>query len=157
MGYSRRLGILIAIALLGTGLISCFGESPTPTPRPAPTPRLVAVSTPQTPVAQPFTREPRPGTTLVNLDALAPPGTARDALILYCGNCHSFVCALGGQRTLEHWESVKSLHKTSRWVILPDRDYDFLFAYLEANFNDRKPVPDLPPALQGQGCTSPQR
>lgn len=155
MRNSLQLRSMFAFAAVAIVLVACLGPVPTPTAFPTPIP--VFVATPETPTAQPTSNEKSAGTTQVNLDALAPPGTARDSLIMYCGNCHSFVCAMLGQRTREHWEQVKLLHKNEHMVDMPSQDYDFLFLYLELNFNDQKPVPDLPPALQNQGCTTAQR
>jgi hypothetical protein len=89
----------------------------------------------------------------INLDEIAPPGRERDLVVLNCGTCHSFICAFRGQRTVEHWQTVKQdmRDKVSQ---LSDQDYDALFAYLETNFNDQKPEPDLPPELQQLGCSS---
>jgi hypothetical protein len=96
------------------------------------------------------TAEPRPKTAL---DEIAPPGRERDLLVLNCGTCHSFICAFRGQRTFEHWQTIKQdmRDKVSQ---LSDQDYDALFAYLETNFNDQKPEPNLPPEFQQLGCSS---
>jgi hypothetical protein len=150
LGWLRTL---LYFATLGLGIISCFGPAPTPTP--FPTPRMVVVPTPVTPTRELETPTPRPGTTKVDLDALAPPGRERDLLIMNCGNCHSFVCALRGQRTAGHWSLVKQFHQDQRWVVLDEFEYDLLFDYLKVNFNDENPVPELPPALEDQGCTTP--
>jgi hypothetical protein len=89
----------------------------------------------------------------VDLDSFAPPGEGRDLVIMNCDYCHSWICALRGQRTLDHWMAVEFNHMERRWVELPDHDWDVLFTYLEKNFNDQKPVPDFPPAFQQAGCT----
>ncbi|MBF8249045.1 MAG: hypothetical protein HW374_1845 [Bacteroidetes bacterium] len=39
----------------------------------------------------------------LNLDDFAPPGKGRDLLVQNCSTCHSFVCAIRGQRTREHF------------------------------------------------------
>lgn len=88
-----------------------------------------------------------------NLDAVAPPGRERDLILQNCGNCHSFVCAFRGQRTVEHWETVKQ-DMRDKVTHLSDQDYNAMFAYLEANFDDHKPEPNLPPELQELGCSS---
>lgn len=137
----------VALVIL---IVACSGPSPTETP--IPTPRQVFIPTPVTPEPTPTAR---PGTTRVNLDAMAPPGTGRDLLMMNCGNCHSFVCAFRGQRTLGHWELVLRMHKAEHWVYMDENELEFLFSYLEANFNDQKPVPEIPDVLADQGCTTP--
>lgn len=91
--------------------------------------------------------------TKLNLDAFTPPGPGRDLVIMNCDNCHPWVCAIRGQRTLAHWQYVEDFHRYNWQVVLPDDEWDPLFSYLEKNFNDQKPEPDLPPELQGFGCT----
>lgn len=150
--------VWLLIAAAAVLVVAVIRIVPTPTPiRPTPTtiitPRLVFIPTPVTPVPQKIV--PRPGTTRVNLDALAPPGQARDMLIFQCSNCHPFVCAMRGQRTQGHWDLVRLTHVERGWVDMSDQDLDLLFGYLEANFNDKKPLPDIPPALADQGCTTP--
>ncbi len=100
----------------------------------------------------PATSTPQPRLK-VNLDTFAPPSRARDLILENCGTCHSFVCAFRGQRTVEHWQTIKRdmRDKVSQ---LSDQDYDTMFAYLEVNFNDQKPEPQLPPEFQQLGCSS---
>lgn len=155
MKNSRWFRAMFAFAAIVIAVLACSGPAPLPTPTTFPTPRLVYIPTPETPTPQVDTPVLRPGTTKVNLDEIAPPGRERDLLIMNCGNCHSFVCALRGQRTDAHWELVKLFHQERHWVVLPDQEYDLLFSYLKANFNESKPVPILPPALEDQGCTTP--
>ncbi len=87
----------------------------------------------------------------VDLDAFMPPGRGRDLLLNNCASCHSFVCAITGQRTIEHWRAVKR-EMRAEVSQLDDDDYEVLFAYLEENFNDQKPEPNLPPELRQLGC-----
>lgn len=107
-----------------------------------------------TPTAVPLTaRTATAPSQRINLDAIAPPGRERDLILQNCGNCHSFVCAFRGQRTVEHWETVKQ-DMRDKVTHLGDQDYNAMFAYLEANFDDHKPEPNLPPELQELGCSS---
>ncbi len=87
----------------------------------------------------------------VNLDAFMPPGKGRDLLLNNCTSCHSFVCAINGQRSVDAWQAVKIGHR-DRVASLSDEDYNTLFTYLETNFNDQKPPPELPPELANMGC-----
>ncbi len=130
----------IPAALLATAVVSC-----------APKVAVIAPPTAAIELVAPASITP-PGER-VNLDSVAPPGRARDLIVENCGTCHSFVCAFRGQRTVEHWQTIKQdmRDKVSQ---VSDQDYDALFAYLEANFNDQKPEPNLPPALQQLGCSS---
>ncbi len=89
----------------------------------------------------------------VNLDEIAPRGRGRDLVIMNCDYCHSWVCAVRGQRTVDHWIMVEDVHLGRGWVILSDEDWNTLFKYLESNFNDEKPEPKLPPAFKDAGCT----
>ncbi len=89
----------------------------------------------------------------VDLDKFLAPGRGRDLLVENCGGCHTFVCAVIGQRTVGRWENLKLAHRR-RVAALSDEDLNLLFAYLEANYNDAKPQPELPPELQGLGCNS---
>ncbi len=79
----------------------------------------------------------------LDMDKIFPPGKGRDLVLYNCTACHSFVRIVNGQRTQDAWEVVRRSMR-SRVSGLGDREYDELFAYLEANFNDSKPVPSLP-------------
>lgn len=83
----------------------------------------------------------------VDLDKIFPAGKGRDLLLLNCSACHSFVRAVVGQRTQDAWEVVKR-NMRSRVSGMSDQDFETVFAYLEANFNDTKPTPDLPDWLR---------
>lgn len=83
----------------------------------------------------------------VDLDKIFPAGKGRDLLLLNCSACHSFVRAVVGQRTKDAWEVVKR-NMRSRVSGMSDQDFETVFAYLEANFDDTKPPPDLPDWLR---------
>jgi mono/diheme cytochrome c family protein len=87
----------------------------------------------------------------VDLNKVFPPGEGRDLVLSNCVACHSFVCSVRGQRPAGHWETVKIGHR-AKVPALNDADFDALFAYLTANFNDTKPEPELPEALLKIGC-----
>jgi hypothetical protein len=89
------------------------------------------------------------------MDEIFPPGheTERDLVIYTCGSCHAWVCAVIGQRPVEHWTTVQATHK-DKASGLDDEEYTLLFDFLAENFNDTKPEPDLPEALRDQGCTT---
>lgn len=126
------------------GLASSKTATPTrPTARPV---RTTVTPTPSVGPVSGYTEK-------VNLDEFSPPGIGRDLVIMNCDYCHSWICTLRGQRTLDHWMAVELNHKARRWVELSDEDWDVLFLYLERNFNDEKPVPNFPPVFQQAGCT----
>ncbi len=87
-----------------------------------------------------------------SVDALLPAGPGRDLLLANCSSCHSFACAIRGQRNEGQWATLKSGHRENLSNV-SDADYDTLFTYLETNFNNTKPEPDLPPSLKGVSCT----
>ena len=125
-------------------------QSPKRAPGPSTVPRARSTPTPTPTLAA----GPESGfTERVNLDEFAPRGRGRDLAIMNCDYCHSWVCAVRGQRTLDHWVMVEDVHRGRGWVILSEDDWDTLFAYLEINFNDQKPQPKLPSAFQQAGCT----
>ncbi len=134
---------------------------PSPLPqslmRPALTPTVQPhwVSVPATPTTAPTIRVPvsSPGSSRkLNLDEIAPPGRGRDLVVENCGACHSFICAFRGQRSIDHWQTIKQ-DMRDKVSVLNDQDYDALFAYLEADF-DQMPEPHLPPEFQDLGCSS---
>jgi|GEM_PF-2541213 len=129
-------------------------EPPTPTPEPPTATSEPPTSTPEPPEATPAS-ESSAGT--VNFDEIFPPGheQQRDLVINSCGNCHSWVCPVIGQRPVDHWTTVKATHRDFVST-MSDEDYDLLFSFLAENFNDTKPLPDLPEALESLGCTTQQ-
>lgn len=88
-------------------------------------------------------------TAKLDMDKIFPPGKGRDLVLFNCTGCHSFVRVITGQRTLGAWQVVRGSMQ-SRVSSLSDQEIDDLFAYLEANFNDSKPAPDLPDWLASQ-------
>lgn len=127
-------------------------EPPTPTPEPpTPTPE------PSTPTPEPPTATPTSGAQsgAINMDEIFPPDheTETELLIYTCGSCHSWVCAVIGQRPVEHWRTVQATHK-DLVSALSDEEDKLLFDFLAENFNDTKPEPDLPAVLRDQGCTT---
>ncbi len=87
-------------------------------------------------------------TAKVDMDKIFPPGAGRDLVLYNCTGCHSFVRLVIGQRTREAWQAVRRrMGPKARG--LSDQQLDDLFSYLEANFNDTKPVPSVPDWLLG--------
>lgn len=144
------LGFLVLAAIILAVLY--FARAPLPEPAPE-----VIVVIPTETYDPPPTLFRTTPTFRVNLDEIAPPGRGRDLLINNCSNCHTFACALVGQRTVSHWETVSATHYEKMNYSLPEQDYNEIFNYLEENFNDRKPEPKLSPDFLGKGCTTPFR
>lgn len=141
---------LIVVLTAGALAVSCEVFYPGPIA----TPSRSAALRPRPTLTPTLAIGPESGfTERVNLDEFAPRGRGRDLVIMNCDNCHSWVCAIQGQRTFDHWMLVEDVHQGRGWVILSGDDWDTLFRYLENNFNDQKPEPKLPLAFQGAGCT----
>ncbi len=83
----------------------------------------------------------------VDMDKIFPPGKGRDLVLNNCTACHNFVRVVIGQRDHGGWLAVRA-SMGPRVNSLSKQDLDDLFGYLEANFNDTKPVPDLPDWLR---------
>ena len=144
-------------------------EPPTETPLPSiftPEPPPTATPLPPTPIPEPPTATPElptatsaseSNTRTVNFDEIFPLGheQQRDLVIYSCGSCHSWACTVMGQRPIDHWTTIKATHRDFVST-MGDEDYDLLFSFLAENFNDTKPVPDLPEALESLGCTTQQ-
>lgn len=143
-----------ATALPATATSAPTATKPAATSTTAPTATVPpAASTSAPTVAAPATTASTSGGSSgkVDMDKIMPPGKGRDLLVNNCTSCHSFVCAIKGQRPVSAWEGVKLGHR-ERVSSLGDDDYNTLFTYLAQNFNDTKPSPELPPALADLGC-----
>jgi hypothetical protein len=79
----------------------------------------------------------------LDVDAIFPSGKGRDLVLNNCTVCHTFLRVVVGQRTKDQWEYVRR-DMRGKVSQLSDQDIDTLFVYLEANFNETKPVPNLP-------------
>ncbi len=143
------LAILVVIGIVA---VSCAVPAPVPN---SIAPTLTFFVEPQAEPALTATTPVEAYTEKVDLNSFAPPGLGRDLVILNCDNCHPYVCAFRGQRTVGHWQMVQDVHKTRKWVDLPDDQWNAIFSYLERNFNDQRPEPTFPPALEAAGCTQP--
>lgn len=86
---------------------------------------------------------PTPGVQKLDMDIIFPPGAGRELLLYNCTACHSFVRIVLGQRSKQEWLLVRRKMRPNV-SHLSDAEVDTLFAYAEANFNETKPVPDLP-------------
>jgi mono/diheme cytochrome c family protein len=87
------------------------------------------------------------------MSKIFPPGAGRDLFLSNCTSCHAFVCSVEGQRSADNWGPIKANHM-DKVAGLSEADYNTLFAYLIANFNDKTPAPKLPPELAGMVCSA---
>lgn len=136
------------------GLVLCAACAapvlqPTAVPAPPPTATsLLPTATPEPPTATP-SGQSQPAK--LDLDALFPPGEGRELVLSSCESCHSWVCAVKGQRTREHWQTVHTAHQENT-AALSKEQMDTLWEYLADNFNDTQPEPYLPPGFAELGC-----
>lgn len=85
----------------------------------------------------------RPTPEKLDINAIFPQGSGRELVLDNCLACHTFVRIVLGQRNKDEWAMVRRKMRpdVSR---LSDAEADSLFGYLEATFNETKPVPILP-------------
>ncbi len=140
MFRSRRL----AVAIVSGWLLAACGKSAAPSADPA----QALASQPQPSTAVSAGRSAGP----VSFAGIFPPGRGREMVLDACGSCHPVVCAAGGQRTAERWESIKKGHK-DKLTSHSSGDLNVMFSYLKENFNDTKPEPRIPAEFLEQGCT----
>lgn len=165
------LGPVIAIAVLASCAAPPIAPTPIPSATSVPTPVGAIATAPSAPSAtslpaistvaptarqqsamatpSPLALPPSPAASLngptakVDMDKIFPPGKGRDLVLYNCIGCHSFVRLVIGQRTVGAWEAVRR-RMGPRASGLGEQELDDLFAYLEQNFNDTKPVPSVP-------------
>jgi hypothetical protein len=125
-----------------------------PTPVPATATPVPATSTlvPATATHVPAETPSSESSETVNLEEILP-GRPGELVFNNCTGCHSIVCSVIGQRTIEQWETVKRGHR-DKVPGVSDEDYDLLFTFLEDNFNNTKPEPALPQRLLDLGCVT---
>jgi mono/diheme cytochrome c family protein len=80
-----------------------------------------------------------------------PPGNGRDLVLANCASCHNVACSAIGARPAARWAALKESH--SETFASRPAELDLMFAYLAANFDDRKPEPKVPAAFLEGGCT----
>ena len=121
---------------------------------------VVSVSTAQPPTLEPATPTPElPTATVAStpqsvanvLDQIFPPDKIREIelVLLNCGNCHSWLRPVCAHKTANEWNVTRSIMR-DRVPGLSQEDFDTLFDFLAENFNDTKPIPDLPEALRNE-------
>ena len=164
------------VALLLMLVLGAACVAPIPQPTPVVPPPVTATPVPPTPTPEPPTATPEPPTATpepatatpepptataagqsqpakLDLDALFPAGEGKDLVLSSCETCHSWVCAVKGQRTREHWQTAQAAH-SGLTPALSQEETDILWQYLADNFNDSLPEPVLPPGFEMLGCSA---
>lgn len=98
------------------------------------------------PEAEPAAQQP------ATIGDLFPEGEGRILTLNNCASCHAVACAVIGQRTPSRWSSIQAAH-SDRLPGMTQEDFETIFAYLESNFNDTQPEPNVPAAFLQRGCT----
>lgn len=83
---------------------------------------------------------------------LFPEGEGKTLVLNNCTSCHAVACSAMGQRTPARWASLAEGHR-DRLPGLAEEDFETIFAYLQENFDDTQPEPEIPRAFLQRGCT----
>lgn len=161
------VSLVMAVALV----TSCVGGAGLPaepppqavelTAAPTETPEPIAALTEEAESTTAATETPKPtatpteetestgGPTIIDMDAIFPPGRGRELAVMGCTGCHNFVPLVILQFTPEEWERNARDHR-ERVSSMSDEDYQILYDYLTENFGPDDPVPELPQELLDQ-------
>lgn len=164
----RRWPLVILVAGM-VFIAACAPAAAPSSPTEAPAPPATATPVPPTATSAPPTATPEPPTATpepptatpgdgsqpakLDLNTIFPPGDGRELVLSSCESCHSWVCAVRGQRSREHWNTVQAAHQPLV-PSLSDEEVNVLFQYLADNFNDSQPEPELPYPFNLLGCTA---
>jgi hypothetical protein len=83
----------------------------------------------------------------INIESYFPEGEGREETLTSCAGCHSFAPLIIAQKSPDAWRLTMREHRSQYMESLSDEDAAVITAYLIANFNPDKPVPELPPEL----------
>jgi len=81
-----------------------------------------------------------------------PEGDGRILVLNNCASCHAVACAAIGQRTPARWEALQAAHR-EHIPAMSDEDLETIFTYLQSNFDNTQPEPEIPQAFLQRGCT----
>lgn len=109
-------------------------------PSPAPAQTTAPTTIPTKAAAQPTL------TTKLDMNAIFPPGTGREAVLDNCTTCHTFVPLVILQYSQTQWDNSARNHR-DRVPRMSDGDFKAAYDYLAKNFNPDRPVPQLPKQL----------
>lgn len=83
---------------------------------------------------------------------LFPEGEGRELVLNNCAACHAMACAAMGQRTPARWNNIRDSHR-EHIPSMTEEDLNTVFGYLQDNFDDTQPEPEIPAAFLQRGCT----
>lgn len=81
-----------------------------------------------------------------------PEGEGRVLVLNNCAGCHAAACAAIGQRTPARWEALQDAHR-EHIPSMSEEDLETVFTYLQSNFDNTQPEPEIPQAFLQSGCT----
>ncbi|MFW6206356.1 MAG: hypothetical protein ACOC5J_00310 [Gemmatimonadota bacterium] len=81
-----------------------------------------------------------------------PEGEGRSLVLNECASCHAAACAAIGQRSPSRWEALQDAHR-EHIPGMSEEDLETVFTYLQSNFDDSQPEPEIPAAFLQEGCT----
>ena len=79
---------------------------------------------------------------------------ARDTMLAACTSCHAFVPIVKAHKNEAGWRATMSSHR-DRVNNLNDEEIEQVRLFLVAHFNDKRPVPVLPPELEALNTLPP--
>jgi hypothetical protein len=79
---------------------------------------------------------------------------ARDKMLAACTSCHAFVPIVKAHKNDAGWRATMSSHR-DRVNNLNDEEIEQVRLFLVAHFNDKRPVPVLPPELEALNTLPP--
>ena len=81
-----------------------------------------------------------------------PEGEGRTLVLNNCAACHAVACAAIGQRSPARWEALQESHE-EHIPSMSEEDLETVFTYLQSNFDNTQPEPEIPQAFLQRGCT----
>lgn len=81
-----------------------------------------------------------------------PEGDGRVLVLNNCAGCHAVACGAIGQRTPARWEALQDAHR-EHIPSMTEEDLETVFTYLQSNFDNTQPEPEIPQAFLQRGCT----
>jgi cytochrome c5 len=133
-----------------TGLV-CVLTACSSSTAPASAPAATTASGGQPAAAKPAAAKPAVGTkTVVDMNALFPPGPGRELVLSNCTNCHSIAPIVLSRFDEGGWRNHRAQH-SQRVPGLSEAEKDQVWLYLVKSFPPDRQLPELPPEmLQGE-------
>lgn len=136
----RTIASAVAVLLA----VGCGGGEPSMDESAGPSSQEGSAQAPEPQEAQ----APQPQT----IADIFPEGEGRALVLNNCAGCHAVACAAIGQRTPARWEALQESHG-EHIPSMSEEDLDTIFTYLQSNFDDSQPEPQIPAAFLQRGCT----